>query len=47
MLVPSPKWLDTGNNAWQLAAAIRLLRLRPFILWSYLPSVGAMQLTGS
>ncbi len=21
MLVPSPKWLDTGNNAWQLAAA--------------------------
>ena len=20
-LVPSPKWLDTGNNAWQLAAA--------------------------
>src|ERR1700675_5047921 len=21
MLVPSPKWLDSGNNAWQLAAA--------------------------
>ena len=21
MLVPSPKWLDTGDNAWQLAAA--------------------------
>jgi ammonium transporter, Amt family len=21
MLLPSPKWLDTGNNAWQLAAA--------------------------
>jgi Amt family ammonium transporter len=21
MLVPSPKWLDTGSNAWQLAAA--------------------------
>jgi Amt family ammonium transporter len=21
VLVPSPKWLDTGNNAWQLAAA--------------------------
>src|SRR3974377_1689174 len=21
MLVPSPKWVDTGNNAWQLAAA--------------------------
>ncbi|MGH6969528.1 MAG: hypothetical protein ACREEN_10540, partial [Stellaceae bacterium] len=21
MLVPSPKWLDTGTNAWQLAAA--------------------------
>jgi Amt family ammonium transporter len=21
MLIPSPKWLDTGNNAWQLAAA--------------------------
>src|SRR5262249_56320869 len=21
MLAPSPKWLDTGNNAWQLAAA--------------------------
>ena len=21
MIVPSPKWLDTGNNAWQLAAA--------------------------
>ena len=21
MLVPSPKWLDTGNNAWQMAAA--------------------------
>ena len=21
MLVPSPKWLDTGANAWQLAAA--------------------------
>src|SRR6266581_5356232 len=20
-LVPSPQWLDTGNNAWQLAAA--------------------------
>ena len=20
-LVPSPKWLDTGDNAWQLAAA--------------------------
>src|SRR6202166_4309473 len=20
-LVPSPKWLDSGNNAWQLAAA--------------------------
>src|ERR1700741_1071681 len=20
MLVPSPKWLDSGNNAWQLAA---------------------------
>ena len=21
MLVPSPKWLDTGSNAWQMAAA--------------------------
>src|SRR5271163_3851413 len=21
MLVPSPKWLDSGDNAWQLAAA--------------------------
>lgn len=21
MLLPSPKWLDTGNNAWQMAAA--------------------------
>jgi ammonium transporter, Amt family len=21
MLIPSPKWLDSGNNAWQLAAA--------------------------
>ncbi len=21
MLVPSPKWLDTGTNAWQMAAA--------------------------
>jgi len=21
VLVPSPKWLDTGDNAWQLAAA--------------------------
>ena len=21
MLIPSPKWLDTGNNAWQMAAA--------------------------
>src|SRR5713226_4522153 len=21
MLQPSPKWLDSGNNAWQLAAA--------------------------
>src|SRR6516164_6528523 len=21
MLLPSPKWLDTGSNAWQLAAA--------------------------
>ena len=21
MLLPTPKWLDTGSNAWQLAAA--------------------------